>query len=187
MLDNYDSFTFNLVHQVKSVTKGKVTVCRNDKIGLEEVEEFDHILLSPGPGLPSEAGIMPELIRRYAPSKRLLGVCLGHQAIAEAFGARLVNTDIFHGVSTKIDFDKEESLFRGMNASFDAGRYHSWTVSNTDFPESMKVTAHDEKGNIMALTHRTFAVKGVQFHPESIMTVGGKIILDNWLNFPDRR
>lgn len=183
ILDNYDSFTFNLVHQVKSLSKGKVTVCRNDEIPVDEVEEFDHILLSPGPGLPKEAGIMPELILRYANSKNILGVCLGHQAIAEAFGATLINTDIFHGVSTKIRFDSSEPLFSGMQDMFEAGRYHSWTVSEKDFPANLAITARDEKGNIMGLSHRTFAIKGVQFHPESIMTVDGKIILRNWLNF----
>lgn len=181
ILDNYDSFTYNLFHQVRELAGNEVTVCRNDEISLEEVEEFDFILLSPGPGLPRDAGIMPDLIKKYASTKKILGVCLGHQAIAEAFGATLSNSDVFHGVSTSVYFENSEGLFTGMSNPFEAGRYHSWMVDRKDLPAELMVTAWDKNEHIMAIAHRTFALKGVQFHPESIMTPEGKRILSNWI------
>jgi len=184
VLDNYDSFTYNLVQLVKKLGYGtKMDVRRNDKISLEEVAEYDDIILSPGPGVPSEAGIMPELIKKYAPTKKILGVCLGHQAIAEAFGGNLYNLpEPVHGVATKIKVtSKNESLFRGMPIEFKACRYHSWVVVPTSMPAELEVTALDEDGQIMALRHRDYNVRGVQFHPESILTEYGENMLRSWL------
>lgn len=184
VLDNYDSFTYNLVHLVKKLGYGaKMDVVRNDKISLDAVEEYDSILLSPGPGIPSEAGIMPELIKRYAPSKKILGVCLGHQAIAEAFGGTLLNLpEPVHGVATSIKISSSnEPIFRGLPAEFKAARYHSWVVVPKSMPSELEVTAVDYEGQIMALRHRKFNVKGVQFHPESILTEHGETMLRTWL------
>ena len=184
VLDNYDSFTYNLVQLVKKLGYGtKMDVRRNDKISLEEVAEYDNIILSPGPGVPSEAGIMPELIKEYAPTKKILGVCLGHQAIAEAFGGNLYNLpEPVHGVATNIKVtSKNESLFRGMPTEFKACRYHSWVVVPTSMPAELEVTALDEDGQIMALRHRDYNVRGVQFHPESILTEYGENMLRSWL------
>jgi len=184
VLDNYDSFTYNLVQLVKKLGYGtKMDVRRNDKISLEEVAEYDNIILSPGPGVPSEAGIMPELIKEYAPTKKILGVCLGHQAIAEAFGGNLYNLpEPVHGVATNIKVtSKNESLFRGMPTEFKACRYHSWVVVPTSMPAELEVTALDADGQIMALRHRNFNVRGVQFHPESILTEYGEDMLRSWL------
>ena len=183
VLDNYDSFTYNLVHLVKKIGCGDLEVRRNDKLTLDEVSAFDKILLSPGPGLPCEAGLMPELVRRYADSKSILGVCLGHQCIGETFGAKLVNlTEVVHGkgVLTEI-IDMEEPLFKGVPRAFVAGRYHSWVVGREDFPECLKITAVDGSGQIMALAHRKLDLKGVQFHPESVLTEHGEVIMKNWL------
>ncbi len=183
IVDNYDSFTYNLVHLVEKITHEKVAVFYNDGIELAQVKEYDKIILSPGPGIPAEAGLMPELIRQYAASKQILGVCLGHQAIAEAFGAKLVNLPIvFHGVATPIRIiDKENNLYRGMTEHIEVGRYHSWIVSKNDLPTELIVTAEDEHGYIMGLKHRQYAVEGVQFHPESILTPLGEQIIRNWL------
>ncbi len=183
VLDNYDSFVYNLVHYLRELGHEPV-VYRNDKITLKEVETFDKILLSPGPGVPSEAGIMPELIQKYAPTKSILGVCLGHQAIGEAFGGTLENmTDVLHGIATPaLVQNPHERLFKGLPAKFNTGRYHSWTVVPTTLPDSLEITAVDEAGRVMALAHKTYDVRGVQFHPESILTEHGKQMLENWLN-----
>jgi len=183
VLDNYDSFVYNLVHYLREMGH-EPEVYRNDKITLAEVARFDRILLSPGPGVPSEAGIMPELIAAYAPTKSILGVCLGHQAIGEAFGARLENmTDVLHGIATKTFITKtDEKLFRNVPDGLATGRYHSWTVVPESMPESLETTAVDAQGRVMALSHKTYDVRGVQFHPESILTEHGRQMLRNWLN-----
>lgn len=182
VLDNYDSFTYNLVHTVKELGYTDVDVVRNDRISLDDVELYDKIILSPGPGIPSEAGSMPELIRRYAPQKSILGICLGEQAIGEAFGARLENlTDVFHGVGTSVKIVAVDPLFAGIEHGFEAGRYHSWIVSGEDFPDELRITAVDGQGRIMALAHKRYDVRGVQFHPESVLTPEGKRMIKNWL------
>jgi len=183
LLDNYDSFTYNFLHILKELG-ADVEVHRNDKISLDEVERFDKILLSPGPGIPEEAGILLPLVRRYAPTKSILGVCLGEQAIAEAFGAQLLNlTNVHHGVCSDIRIiAKDEPLFRGLGIGFHAGRYHSWVVSRENFPDCLEITAEDrEEKQIMAFRHREYDVKGIQFHPESVLTPKGKTIISNWL------
>ncbi|NNE29768.1 MAG: aminodeoxychorismate/anthranilate synthase component II [Saprospiraceae bacterium] len=184
ILDNYDSFTYNLMQYFQQlIPVDHVQVFRNDKISLDEVGEYDAIVLSPGPGLPKDAGIMPELIKRYAGSIPIFGVCLGEQAIAEAFGGTLYNLDrVYHGVETPIHItDTEESIFAGLSNPFQAGRYHSWAVTKEELPEDLIITAEDDQGVIMALRHKTFDVCGVQFHPESIMTNSGLKILENWI------
>lgn len=185
VIDNYDSFTFNLVHLLHECGE-EATVWRNDKFKLEEVEEFDKILLSPGPGIPSEAGLLLNVIRTYAPKKSILGVCLGMQAIGEVFGGELYNLSRpVHGRATEMQvLDKEETLFSGLPEQFKIGRYHSWAVSNDGFPEELKVTAKDIDGVIMALKHTKLDVKGVQFHPESVLTEHGKQLIENWLTLP---
>lgn len=182
LFDNYDSFTYNLYHILKALG-ATVEVRRNDRITLEEVGRFDQILLSPGPGIPEEAGILLPLIRQYAPTKRILGVCLGEQAIGEAFGARLSNLSrVYHGVSSTIEVVADEPLFEGLGKSFEAGRYHSWIVSDEGLPDCLKVTARDtDEHRIMALRHRDYDVRGIQFHPESVLTPQGQQILKNWL------
>ena len=185
ILDNYDSFTYNLVHYLRELADGaEMTVVRNDQITLDEVEAYDKILLSPGPGIPEEAGIMPELIKRYGATKSILGVCLGHQAIAEAYGASLYNmSEVLHGVSSKIKVVKpEDRLFNGIPSEYEICHYHSWNVSKEDLGNELEVTAYDELGEIMAISHKEYDVKGVQFHPESIMTEYGHKLLENWLN-----
>ncbi|MBS1732866.1 MAG: aminodeoxychorismate/anthranilate synthase component II [Bacteroidetes bacterium] len=183
IFDNYDSFTYNLVHLVEKLTHQKVDVCFNDRLELDRVNAYDKIILSPGPGIPAEAGLMPELINRYSSSKQILGVCLGHQAIAENFGAKLLNLpEVYHGVATPVRIlDKENVLFRGLPGCIEAGRYHSWIVSKEELPSELLVTAEDEHGYIMALKHRQYNVQGVQFHPESILTPFGEQIIRNWL------
>lgn len=193
IFDNYDSFTYNLVHLVEKITHGKTEVYRNDQIPMEKIREYDKIILSPGPGLPAEAGMLLPLVKTYASSKSILGVCLGHQAIGEAFGGRLVNlTSVFHGVATKIKVVREEMqngklkmgespLFEGLPGAFEVGRYHSWVLSEDEFPEDLEVTAVDENGIIMGLQHKQYDVQGVQFHPESILTPLGEAIMRNWL------
>jgi anthranilate synthase component 2 len=183
VLDNYDSFTYNLVHLLKELTKGAVDVFRNDEITLEEVNKYDKILISPGPGLPDQAGITKAMITQYAPSKSIFGVCLGCQAIAGAFGGSLINLDtVFHGVETKIIvLEREERLFENIPDTFTAGRYHSWVVNENKLPNVLKITANDEAGSVMALSHKTLDVRGVQFHPESVMTKYGRQIIQNWL------
>lgn len=187
VFDNYDSFTYNLVHLVEKITDVKVEVHRNDQIPLERVKAYDKIILSPGPGIPEEAGLLLPLIKEYAATKSILGVCLGHQAIGEAFGGTLVNlSTVYHGVATPVNVKKENSkvksyLFEGLPDEFEVGRYHSWVVSNDNFPEELEITAEDENGMIMALQHKTYDVQGVQFHPESVLTPRGEDILKNWL------
>lgn len=183
VLDNYDSFTYNLVHLVEKILPVKVEVVLNDQIELEQVAHYDKIILSPGPGLPTEAGRMIPLIQMYASTKSILGVCLGHQAIAEAFGASLQNlSQVFHGVATSIDIvDPATSLFQHLSPKQLVGRYHSWVVSPVNLPPSLSVTAVDHDQNIMALRHKQFDVQGIQFHPESILTPCGEQIISNWL------
>lgn len=184
VLDNYDSFTYNLVHLIKALGFTNVDVIRNDKIPLADVAQYDKIILSPGPGIPSEAGILLDVIKEYAPSKPILGVCLGHQAIGEAFGGNLTNlSKVYHGIATMAKVTKpEELLFKDMPAEIEVGRYHSWVVDREGFPEDLEITAEDEGGFIMALRHKKYDVCGVQFHPESILTPDGAKILENWLN-----
>jgi anthranilate synthase component 2 len=184
LLDNYDSFTYNLVHAVEKLSHNRVAVYRNDEIALEEIQKFDKIILSPGPGIPSEAGLLLQVIQEYAASKSILGVCLGHQAIGEAFGAKLVNLDtVHHGVAHPITLtDHLSRLFEGLPETFEVGRYHSWALADEDFPADLQVTARDSRGCIMALQHVDYAIQGVQFHPESILTPFGEKIIKNWLN-----
>ncbi len=183
VFDNYDSFTYNLVHQVKKLVHGQVEVWKNDEISLESVKYFDKIILSPGPGLPKHAGLLEPLIREYAATKSILGVCLGHQAIGEVFGGKLVNLEhVFHGVSTECRVVSENTpLFKNLPAYFEIGRYHSWVITEENFPELLEITARDENNYIMALQHRQYDVQGVQFHPESVLTPLGEKILENWL------
>lgn len=183
VLDNYDSFTYNLVQYVQEILGRKVTVFRNDAINIEKADAFNSVLLSPGPGLPSEAGIMPELIKKYAHSKAILGVCLGHQAIGEGFGGRLHNLEnVFHGIETPIEIIADDGmLFQGIPKTFTAGRYHSWVVDHEGLPDCLEITAVDEQGRIMAMRHKSYNIRGLQFHPESVMTNFGKQILRNWL------
>ena len=182
LFDNYDSFTYKLQHILKELG-ADVEVHRNDKISLEEIERFDKILLSPGPGIPEEAGILLPLIRRYAPTKSILGVCLGEQAIGEAFGATLINlTDVHHGVCSDIRIVAKDPIFEGLEPGIRVGRYHSWAVSKENFPDCLEITAVDtEEGQIMGLRHREYDVRGIQFHPESVLTPKGKTIIENWL------
>jgi anthranilate synthase component 2 len=184
VLDNYDSFTYNLVHIIRALGYTQPDIIRNDKMTVEEVGKYDKILLSPGPGIPSEAGILQDLIRTYAPTKSILGVCLGHQAIGEVFGGTLINLDkVYHGIATPTKIIEKEVLFQGVPETITTGRYHSWAVSTDDFPKDLEVTAVDEKGAIMALRHRSYDVRGVQFHPESILTEYGEQMLKNWLEY----
>lgn len=192
VFDNYDSFTYNLVHLVQKIVPGKVDVFRNDAIELEQVKEYDKIILSPGPGIPSEAGRLLPLIKEYAPTKSILGVCLGHQAIGEVFGGQLLNlSTVYHGVATPIRVDRQAvtdnraslsaDLFSGLPEELSVGRYHSWIVSEEGFPGELEITARDGEGYIMALRHKQYDVQGVQFHPESVLTPDGETILRNWL------
>lgn len=182
LFDNYDSFTYNLVHAIKSLGYQNVDVYRNDKIKLSQVNQYDKIILSPGPGLPSEGGLMMQLLKEYAKTKSIMGVCLGHQAIAELFGAKLVNIpNVFHGVQTAIKIMGNDYLFKGLSKEILAGRYHSWIVSKEDFPNELEITAEDEAGDIMALKHKQLDLHGVQFHPESILTPEGVQIIQNFL------
>ncbi|MBP8903362.1 MAG: aminodeoxychorismate/anthranilate synthase component II [Paludibacteraceae bacterium] len=185
VFDNYDSFTYNLVHAVRNLGYTDVEVHRNDKISLDEIDRFDKIILSPGPGLPHESGILLDVIRTYYPTKSILGVCLGHQAIAEAFGGSLINlSDVYHGVATKINVIDDDILFYDMLATLNVGRYHSWAVNSGTLPDCLKITAMDENRMIMALKHRKYNVHGVQFHPESVLTPQGEQMLKNWLQAP---
>ena len=182
ILDNYDSFTYNLVWYLEKITGTRPDVFRNDKITVEEVDRYDKILLSPGPGLPREAGILCDIVRTYYSAKSIFGVCLGLQAIGEVFGGKLENLDdVFHGVATPVNIlTKKEKIFRGLPQTFSAGRYHSWVVSNDGLPACFEKTAVDDSGRIMGLAHKKYDVRGVQFHPESIMTDYGMDILKNW-------
>lgn len=183
VFDNYDSFTYNLVQMIERILQIKVDVVKNDEITLEEIDQYDKIVLSPGPGIPEEAGILLELIKKYASTKSILGVCLGQQAIAEAFGGSLINlSEIFHGVATSAEIIKQETkIFKDLQSGMEVGRYHSWVVNPKDFPEELEVTAVDKDGMIMALQHKTYDVHGVQFHPESILTPEGEVIIRNFL------
>ncbi len=187
VFDNYDSFTYNLVHLVEKITGKKVDVYRNDQIALKDIAVYEKIILSPGPGIPEEAGLLLPLIKEYASTKSILGVCLGHQAIAEAFGGTLINlSTVFHGVATPIKIKNHPAgggtkILEGLPEIIEVGRYHSWIVSDENFPAELEVTARDDNGYIMGLQHKTFDVQGVQFHPESILTPDGEKILRNWL------
>lgn len=181
ILDNYDSFTYNIVHAVRSLGI-EPTVCRNDCITSDEVDVYDKIIISPGPGIPSEAGILPHLLRRYADRKSILGICLGHQAIGERFGARLRNLpQVYHGVKSTITITQSDYIFDGLPEHIEAGRYHSWVVDREGLPECLEVTAVSPDGEIMAMRHCSLDVRGVQFHPESILTTQGLRIIGNWV------
>ena len=182
IIDNYDSFTYNLVHYLEDLDAA-VTVFRNDEFELDELQSFDKILLSPGPGIPDEAGLLKAVIVKYADTKRILGICLGLQAIGEVFGGSLINLEkVYHGIATKATQTvNDESIFEGLPNTFEVGRYHSWVVDTIDFPSVLEVTSIDETNQIMSLRHRTLDIKGVQFHPESILTPSGKTILKNWI------
>ena len=191
IIDNYDSFTYNLAHLVKELG-AEVDVLRNDRFQLEELEPYDKIILSPGPGIPEEAGLLLDVIRTYAGKKPILGVCLGEQAIGQVFGGKLTNlSDVFHGVQTEVRIKKgedekevlseEDYIFRGLPGEIPVGRYHSWVVDTENFPEELVVTAISPEGQIMALKHRKYDIHGIQFHPESVLTPDGKTILKNWL------
>jgi anthranilate synthase component II len=192
VFDNYDSFTYNLVHLVKEVApESIIEVYRNDEIELDKVNEYDKIILSPGPGIPEEAGLLLPLIKRFAPVKPILGVCLGHQAIGEAFGGKLINlSTVYHGIATPIQVIKSETaaagkltrdVFDNLPTEIEVGRYHSWIIADEGFPGELEVLARDENGYIMALQHRSYDVQGVQFHPESVLTPDGAIMMRNWL------
>lgn len=182
VIDNYDSFTYNLVHYLEDLNC-EVTVVRNDKLDLNDVEPYDKVLLSPGPGIPDEAGLLKTIIKTYASSKSILGVCLGQQAIGEVFGGQLINLDdVYHGVATNVIITvDDESLFKGLDKNIEVGRYHSWVV-DTNLPDVLEATSFDENGEVMSLRHKEYDVKGVQFHPESVLTPNGKQILENWIN-----
>ena len=181
IIDNYDSFTYNLSHLVKELG-AEVTVVRNDQFELPDLEQYSKIILSPGPGIPSEAGLLLDVIRTYAGKKPILGVCLGHQAIGEVFGAKLENlSDVFHGVATPCHIIADDPIFSGLERDITIGRYHSWVVSREDLPDCLEVTAESDEGQIMALRHRELNVRGIQFHPESVLTPDGKKMLQNWM------
>ena len=181
IIDNYDSFTYNLSHLVKELG-AEVTVVRNDQFELADLETYSKIILSPGPGIPSEAGLLLDVIRTYAGKKPILGVCLGHQAIGEVFGGKLENlSDVFHGVATPCHIVNDDPIFSGIERDITIGRYHSWVVSNENFPDCLEVTAVSDEGQVMALRHKTLNVRGIQFHPESVLTPDGKKMLQNWL------
>jgi anthranilate synthase component 2 len=183
VIDNYDSFTYNLVHAIKKISGLPVDVYRNDEISLEEIEKYDKIVLSPGPGIPEEAGLLLDIIKEYAPKKSILGVCLGHQAIGEAFGGKLHNMNrVFHGIATPVELTQNSSiLFKGLPKSFEVGRYHSWIVKEEQLPECFEVTSYDSEGMIMSMQHKEYDVQSVQFHPESVLTPLGETIIENWL------
>lgn len=189
IFDNYDSFTYNLVHLVKQLGYTDVDVVRNDKIALGDIAQYDKIILSPGPGIPSEAGLLLPLIKEYAATKPILGVCLGHQAIGEAFGANLVNLeDVYHGITTNTNIIADDYILEGLDKEIEVGRYHSWIVDSKNLPECFLVTALDNDGQIMAMKHKEYDVHGVQFHPESVLTPQGAIIVKNFLsNQPAKR
>ncbi len=188
ILDNYDSFTYNLVHLVEKILQQKIDVVKNDEWGLDGFAAYDKIILSPGPGIPEESGMLLPVIKKYAASKALLGICLGHQAIAQSFGAKLINLkQVYHGVATPISIqhatcNMQHNLFSGLPKKIQVGRYHSWIVSKENFPTELEITAVDDNGYIMALQHRSLNVTGMQFHPESILTPQGEAIMQNWLN-----
>ena len=182
--DNYDSFVYNLVHYLEEFDC-EVTVRRNDELDLEFVGQFDKILLSPGPGVPDEAGLLKAIVEKYAPTKSIFGVCLGQQAIGEVFGGKLINLEsVYHGIATSIKTSvTDEQLFNGLESEFEVGRYHSWVVDQ-NLPDCLEATSYDEKGQVMSLRHREYDVRGVQFHPESVLTPDGKKMIYNWINIP---
>ncbi len=184
VIDNYDSFTYNLVYAVKKITGLPVKVARNDEITLDEIRRYDKIILSPGPGLPGEAGMLSEIIRVFAPQKSILGVCLGHQAICEVFGGRLINLKrVFHGVATPVKTTGNMSvLFNGIPDPFEAGRYHSWVADKKALPDCLEITSVDNEGMVMSVKHKEFKIEGVQFHPESVLTPLGEKMIENWIN-----
>ncbi len=182
IIDNYDSFTYNLSHLLKELG-AEVTVYRNDKFQMEQLEAFDKIILSPGPGIPSEAGLLLDVIKAYAGKKPILGVCLGHQAIGESFGGKLTNlSQVYHGVATPSTVTIKDYIFEGLPEKIEIGRYHSWVVDQAGFPECLEVTSVSEEGYVMSLRHKEYDVRGIQYHPESVLTPDGKAILNNWLN-----
>jgi anthranilate synthase component 2 len=183
VIDNYDSFTYNLVHYIKNIEGSQPSVFRNNEISIEDVSRYDKILISPGPGIPVEAGICLDVIRNYGPSKSILGICLGHQAIGEAYGGTLTNlTEVYHGLATPVELiDDHEPLFRGLPATITAGRYHSWVVTGNNLPACFSITCKDENGTIMGISHKQHDVRGLQFHPESVLTEHGYEIIQNWL------
>jgi anthranilate synthase component 2 len=182
IIDNYDSFTYNLSHLLKELG-ADVTVVRNDKFRIEDLELYDKIVLSPGPGIPSEAGLMLEAIKTYAGRKPILGICLGHQAIGEAFGARLLNIgNVVHGVATPAHVTVQDYIFEGLDADLEVGRYHSWVVDDKDLPDCLEVTSRSDDGYIMSMRHKEYDIRGIQYHPESVLTPNGKDIINNWLN-----
>jgi anthranilate synthase component II len=183
VIDNYDSFTYNLVHYIEKLTGVKPSVFRNDEINLDAISNYEKILISPGPGIPGEAGICLDLIKKYSTEKSILGICLGVQAIGEAFGAGLVNlSEVYHGVASKINvIDRDEKLLKDLPESFIAGRYHSWVVSSDNIPDCLKVTCVDDNGMIMGISHKEYDVRGLQFHPESVLTEYGYNIIRNWM------
>lgn len=184
VIDNYDSFTYNLVYYIEKITGIRPDVFRNDEIDLDSVNRYDKILLSPGPGIPAEAGICIDLVKRFAPEKSILGICLGHQTIGEAFGARLRNlSQVYHGLATSVIIHhSSEPLFKGLPGIITGGRYHSWVVEKENLPDSFTITCEDENGIIMGITHKQFDVRGLQFHPESVLTEYGTEIIKNWLS-----
>jgi anthranilate synthase component 2 len=184
VFDNYDSFTYNLVQMIRQLAPtAHLEVFRNDEIELEEIKKYDKIVLSPGPGIPSESGLLLPLIKEYASTKSILGVCLGQQAIAQSFGGSLTNlSKVYHGIATPITLTQDSALYKGMPTQFVVGRYHSWVVNEEDLPSDLIITSKDEDGYIMSLEHKTYDVKGVQYHPESVLTPDGTTIISNWLN-----
>ncbi|MDC1217587.1 aminodeoxychorismate/anthranilate synthase component II [Flavobacteriaceae bacterium] len=181
VIDNYDSFTYNLVHYLEELGC-EVIVKRNDQFKLDELEEYNLILLSPGPGIPNESGLLKASIKRYAKTKKILGICLGQQAIAEVFGGSLINLDkVYHGISTPVTISEEDVLFEGLPKTFEVGRYHSWVVQ-TPLPKELIPTSFDQDGQLMSLRHKIYDVRAVQYHPESVLTPNGKKILENWIN-----
>lgn len=183
VIDNYDSFTYNLVHILRTlIAEEDLVIVRNDAFEIARANDFEHILLSPGPGVPKDAGLMPEVIKTYAPTKNILGVCLGHQAIGEAFGSALLNLpQVYHGVVTSVELQNHDALFDGLPPQFEACRYHSWVIDKDHLSEDLEVTSVAENGNIMSIKHKQYQVRGVQFHPESIMTQHGHQLIKNWL------
>ncbi len=185
VIDNYDSFTYNMVHAIKKISGLKVDVFRNDEIALEDIDKYDRIVLSPGPGLPDEAGLLIDIIKMYAPKKSILGVCLGHQAIGQAFGGNLHNLNrVFHGIASTIKPTHNRSLlFEGLPETFEVGRYHSWIVEKENLPDCFDITSLDTEGRIMSIKHKEYDLEGIQFHPESVLTPLGEKMIENWLTF----
>ncbi|ERP31701.1 anthranilate synthase component II [Chitinivibrio alkaliphilus] len=182
LLDNYDSFTYNLAHSIREITGRQVSIFRNDEIELAEVEAYDTIILSPGPGIPDEAGILKPLIEKYYRTKNIFGVCLGYQAINEVLGGKIINLDtVYHGVATQMNVIHEDSIFHGIPRPFSAGRYHSWVIDPKTLPEELICTCEDEAGQVMGISHKEYNLRGVQFHPESILTPHGDAIIENFL------